>query len=468
MWTGRNKSASKKLFWTLLIGLVACRGIIAQCPDRDLEITRQTQLDSFAILYPDCEALRYELLIMGPDIRHVDALSNIKIAYRGLLILDCHNLDNINGLRNIERVYVGPLWIRSDTNLDFRVLDKLVVASKISLDIIGVDTLRGFANLERIEGSLTIASGSVIVNRAFKKLQRIGSQFNCYLPNLTSIGFDSLRYCGTFRLSPGSIVTSFENMHPDFRCEDVFISSCPQLRDLAFMRGMDSLVRVYLGRLDALPDLQDMSDLQYIDLLDLTEMPVYDLSDLASLQSIDNLHIRLNDRIQRLTPLPPDCHLGGLYIFRCDSIHDVSAFDVVDTEGMDYIDFSNNPLLSACSSPWVCRHIERGGSTTLVDNAPGCNSETEVLSACTTSSTDDGQPVSRAIYPNPARDILYLPEGHTYTADAGASIVSHDGRVHHVTLAGDRTIDISDLAPGQHVLVLTGKTGMIRHPFIKL
>ena len=456
----------KHFFIAILVSFTAWQSLTAQCPDRDLEISRQTQLDSFAIIYPDCEVVRQEMLITGPDIRNVDALSSISESYGGLLLLDCHNLDNIDGLRNIERVFLGPLWIRSDANLDFRALDKLLAAQKIDLDIEGVDTLRGFDSLKRVEGSLSVTSGRVIVNHAFKRLVHIGSQFNCILPSVPSIGFDSLLYCGTFRMAAGSVVTSFENIHPDFRCEDIFIASCPQLRDLAFMRGMDSVEQVYFSRLDALPDLKDMADLQHIELLDLTDMPVLNLSDLESLRSIDELHIRLNDRIQRLTPLPRDCDLGGLYIFRCDSINDVSAFDVVDTDDMDYLDFSDNPLLSACSSPWVCRHIERGGTTTLVDNAPGCNSQAEVLSACTTSSTDEEQPVSSAIYPNPARDILYLPEG--YTAGADASIVGPDGQVHLVIAAGDHTVDISGLTAGRYILVLHSTAGITRHPFLKL
>ena len=465
-WTGRTKSFVTDIFGTLYISLVACQCLTAQCPDGDLEISRQTQLDSFAIVYPDCEVLRHELLIIGSNIRNVDALSNVKEAYGGLLISQCDSLDNINGLRSFERILLGRLWIQSNADLDFRAFDNLVAAGKISLAIDGVDTLRGFGNLESMEGSLTISSGSIKANHAFKRLRHIGSQLNCGFPQAQNIGFDSLLSCNSFQVNATSVLTSFENMHPDFKCNDISLRFCSQLRDLAFMRGMDSVERVYFSRLDALPDLKDMADLQHIELLDLTDMPVLNLSDLESLQSIDELHIRLNDRIQRLTPLSRDCDLGGLYIFRCDSINDVSAFDVVDTDDMDYLDFSDNPLLSACSSPWVCRHIERGGTTTLGGNAPGCNSQAEVLAACTTSSTDDEQPVSGAIYPNPARDFLYLPEG--YTAGADASIVGSDGQVHLVIAAGDHTVDISGLTAGRYILISHDKAGITRHPFLKL
>lgn len=60
-------------------------------------LSRQSQLDSFHLLYPGCKEILGDLHIVGSDISNVNSLSDIEIVAGDLLILNT-KIDSFLGL----------------------------------------------------------------------------------------------------------------------------------------------------------------------------------------------------------------------------------------------------------------------------------------------------------------------------------------------------------------------------------
>jgi len=152
----------KKLIPLLLFSLLY--GILpAQCPQEDIFLQTQTQVDGFAVLYPNCTEINQDLYIIPAgstsDITDLNSLLQIT-SIAGYLRIDSNeNLNNLNGLNNL--ISAGGLLLYDNDNL----LNLNGLESLISLEdnfvINGNDnlsSLNGLNNLASINGDLIIDS----------------------------------------------------------------------------------------------------------------------------------------------------------------------------------------------------------------------------------------------------------------------------------------------------------------------
>jgi len=126
-------------FFFLFIG-----NMQAQCPPSGtITLSTQAEIDAFSTNYPNCTDLS-ELRVEGADISNLDGLSQLtRISDEPghLLISNCINLTNIQGLNNVE--FVGNLIITNNNSL-------------ISLD--------GLQNIDYVYGCLDIAYNQNLSN----------------------------------------------------------------------------------------------------------------------------------------------------------------------------------------------------------------------------------------------------------------------------------------------------------------
>ena len=92
-----------KTTFTFLLWLSFFQWLVAQCPQNNITISTQGQVDSFKINYPGCTELWGGMTVSGTDITNLDSFHIIQKA-PWLWILNNPGLVNLSGLENLKEV----------------------------------------------------------------------------------------------------------------------------------------------------------------------------------------------------------------------------------------------------------------------------------------------------------------------------------------------------------------------------
>ncbi len=95
---------------TLIISLSLSLKLFAQsCPTSDIYFTKQSEINTFRRLYPDCKEIPKSVYISESSIANLDSLVNIETIKGDLKIGNADALTNVNGLRNLKSIGQTPL-----------------------------------------------------------------------------------------------------------------------------------------------------------------------------------------------------------------------------------------------------------------------------------------------------------------------------------------------------------------------
>lgn len=128
----------KELCYVLL--LVSFIGF-GQCPNDDIYLTTQAEIDAFSSNFPNCIHLIKSLNIEGSDISNLNGLSQIQDVDEGIFIVNT-NIENFSGLENIQNLSSSLIITENNSLVNFE----------------------GLQNLETITGQLAIALNGQIIN----------------------------------------------------------------------------------------------------------------------------------------------------------------------------------------------------------------------------------------------------------------------------------------------------------------
>src|SRR5690606_31949250 len=135
----------------------ACNPPVA-CPDGDIYISSQQDLDDYVANYPLCPIINGSLFIEESDISDLSGLNNIATITGDLYISGNQQLTTLNGLSSLETIG-GGLFIWGNDNLQD-------VDGLSSLNTIGgalyIDTNPALQNLEGLNSLVTIGEDLVI------------------------------------------------------------------------------------------------------------------------------------------------------------------------------------------------------------------------------------------------------------------------------------------------------------------
>lgn len=112
---------------------------LANCPEGNLTLGSQAEVDGFRSTYGDCAALPGDLIINGTDIVNLDSLSNL-YQIGGQLIIENTGLENLHGLDHILYTTISHLSIRNNPSLavcDVRAICDFLSLSGGTFEIIG-------------------------------------------------------------------------------------------------------------------------------------------------------------------------------------------------------------------------------------------------------------------------------------------------------------------------------------------
>jgi len=393
-----------------------------------LSITHNTTLTSLAGL-ETLILIGGGILIGGPFVGNVSlnsltGLNNVTSIGGNLQIKHNDALANLSGLDNLNTIG-GNLWLYDVDNLsNLTGLENL--ASIGGSLIIGYDyygfggnnslvDLTGLDNLSSIEGDITIEGNPSLLSLTG-------------LENLTSIG-------GNLKIGYYHC-TMFGGL---YRWGNPSLTSLTGLNNLSLIGGnLEIYCNDYLTSLSGLAKLTSIEG----DLI----IGYYNDNGVSILNAG-------NPSLNTLTGLEAVTSIGGyLSIIDNNNLTSLTGLDNIAAASIDSLFIYYNDALSTCEIKIVCDYLANpSGTITINDNSPGCNSQTEVETACASSIEYINFNDYISIYPNPAKDILNI------SCQDGATIeeVIIYNQTGQKVFAGellDNTIDVSSLPQGLYFI----------------
>lgn len=191
-----------KNIYALLIALGFISGLAAQsCLPEGITFTRQSQVDSFSIQYPDCTTLEGFLVIgkcAGTNINSLEGLSQLTSVGRFMHIYTNDSLPDLTGLHNLTFIngdlIIGTMlygaYCGNDSLRDLTGLNSLEYING-RLVILGNEQLENLSGLE----SLGFINGSISIqaNNLLSSLQG--------LENISAASITELYFVNNFSLS---------------------------------------------------------------------------------------------------------------------------------------------------------------------------------------------------------------------------------------------------------------------------
>ena len=420
------------LLW-LCIALQFGTTAAQDCPQRDLVLERQSQIDSFPLLFPDCSTLAGSLTIQEAKIGEIvslTALDQINLIQGFFEITENRSLENLDGLESIERIE-GRLVLQSNQSLsNMHALSSLLHVGESILfsDNKSLENFPAFTKLHKANADLTITRN----------------------PLLRSLsGLDSLReVVGGVLINGNNAITGLAGLNQLGKVgENLHISESPSLAELS---GLDSLR--YIGADLIIDNNSSLSSLRGINRLEniggflhlINCQSLVDLQGLSGLKSIEGL----------------------LQIYNNPSLTTLNGLDDIDHESIRDLAIIDCPKLNVCDVASICGYLRAAPSKhSIFENEQGCNDRDEILSGCS-----EGGPTvfpgsrNYSFYPNPTFGRI------RFSGDVGnASYTIRDVRGRVLRSAPfENLIDLSLMAPGVYSVALEGEEETIIGPVVKL
>ncbi len=353
------------LYILIILSLIIEGNIQSQtCPSSNYSISRQSQVDSFPLLFPNCNSLPGDLIING-DVRNLDSLIQIDSIFGSLKAMSANSLKNFWGLRNLR--YLGTEFniSNNDSLINFRGLEGI---QKISyLNIAGnasLKNLRGLDSLEDIislylvnNASLDSLSGlesidniwNIFIVLGNSSLRSLKGLNNIFIESLSVVNNDSLKNLegldDNIQLGRSLTINGNDGLLNLKGLEN--FSSIPGSLQISGNSKIQNLVELaalkYVGESLTIAANQYLLSLAGLDSLEKVEF-VLGISDNNKLPSLDGLYsidsigqslsIRGNDSLTSLNALSNLKFVGGsLLIWDNDQLRKLNGLDSLQKAG---------------------------------------------------------------------------------------------------------------------------------------
>lgn len=475
----------KKLTFILLLSVftgITFSGYSQDCPSASLIFYDQSEIDAFAVNYPNCTQIDGIIRIGGPPtgvitnlnglsaLQHVGAhvyiennkhlkslegLNNLETIGLHLIIKGCDSLESLQGLNSLTSVgalYNGDMVIEANKTLT--ELSGLENLSSLAKDLIitkNVDLL----TLHGLEG-LTTLSGKVIIteNKALQTLEGLESLtyvsgdmvIKDNLKLVSTKGLDMLSHIGgdlILRNQPLMMSLSGETARNDSPALDnlqvvdgeIRISNNALLQNLNGLQNLNQTGSFI--RISSNPNLQQLNGFQNLNAVE--ALRIEHNKDLHTLQGFESLET-IRDY---------------LLITGNHSLTSLDGFEGLLPETLQSLYVANNHSLSDCAVESLCDYlIDQVGEAYFANNSGGCSSIEDVMDACFTALPGEISVKALMLFPNPASEKIYiqgLPEGMKLHK---VQISNHTGQLVREVDHPAYEIDIQNLSPGMYFFSL--------------
>ncbi len=416
----------KKKILQIVLLLILPLSLTGQCPDAGLVVLKtQMQIDTFLTNYPNCTEINNRINIDGEnsDITSLTPLSNLTVIESGLIIQNCAQLLDLQGLHNLTSI--GGLHIESNL-----LLDDLLELSNITEMVGGlriensnlIKDLQGLHNLTSIGGlyiksnlllddllelsNITEMVGGVYIENSnqIKNLQG--------LHNLTSLGgkltiesnllLEDISALSNLTAAPGGILISdnpnlitIEGLFASpFITEDLLITKNAKLESisgfaglteveedfeisdnplLSTLSGFEALWNAHDFTISKLPELSNFSAFNELDSIfssfEFTEMNLANISAFGSLNDLGDVYIEKNPFLVSVDNLIPNQLRGDLYIKNNTNLTDIQALSSLSRVPRGFYLTDNDALtnVNSVSNIKEIGNLIISGNSLLVD-----------------------------------------------------------------------------------------------------
>ena len=322
------------------------------------------------------------------------------------------------------------------------------------VEIYGVDitNLNGLSVLTSIGGILYIGDNPALTSLSgLDNVTSIGEVLNIYTnASLTNLsGLDNVTSIGG----------------------DLYVTTNASLTSLSGLDNVASLGGLNISNNAILPSLSGLDNVTSIgeDLLINANASLTSLSGLDNVASIGkDLYIRHNGALTSLLGLDNMNSIEGtLWIENNDALISLIGLDNIDAESIEVLHIIDNYSLSACAVQSICDYlVAPGGDIEISNNAPGCNSVTEVEVACEALTVENiNFEEGSSIYPNPANHELFI-YSTSKALITEVTIYNQIGQkvLHHKSVI--QPIDVSMLRPGVYIIEVCSHDFKVRKKLI--
>ncbi len=263
-----------------------------------------------------------------------------------------------------------------------------------------IDNLNGLAQLQTIQGNLSIQNNATLNNLSgLINLTAVTGDFVVSLNDgLTDVsGFDNLNTIGghfTFLWNSALVdVSGLGGLNTVGNYIQVFDNDA--LEDISGLNALTTLTSYFL--IDGNDKLESISGFTLLPstggyLSIVNNSSLLNISGLSTLTAIGGfLKIENNDALSGINPLSNVLSLSGFLsvknnanLKRLDGLQNIDPLSITD------LDILDNSKLLACEVASICSYLDNGGTHTIETNFCGCNTFAEINTLCTNTCLDGG------------------------------------------------------------------------------
>ena len=188
---------------------------------------------------------------------------------------------------------------------------------------------------------------------------------------------------------------------------------------------------------------------------------------LENLVKVGHLSIVSNHELLSLSGLSNlDTVAGALTIGWNSELPNLSGLDSISPGSVGNLYIRANTSLAECNVYSICQYlVSPGGTVTVFDNAPGCNSADEIKNSCRVGIQETHKPTF-SIFPNPATESIHIQTENHAPAE-NIRIVSQFGQIVLKYNELPSQVEIVNLPPGLYFIALEMDGEIVSDVFLK-
>ncbi len=332
----------------------------------------------------------------GHELTSLDGLQNLNAIDGDLRLKYNSSLESLAGLENLSSIS-GGLYLSHCGLNDLSAIQQITELEFLTIfSNDNLQTLEDFQNLTIIEGGISILDNASLTSLSgLPVMTTVGGGITIrnndmlsdisYFENLTHCG-GSLFIIDCDMLSDLSVFENLTYINSNLKIENNdLITELSAFDNLTHVNNIDIL---YNNQLASLPDFQFLDTIGWLRIIG--HPSLQSLSGIEAIRTIrGNLKIEDNDALLSLDGLKVNALITGgqssryLHVRENELLQDIAALSDFYFNALTSLEISDNPNLAICEEIPICNAIAYDvGYSSFHDNAPGCNSELEVLEAC--------------------------------------------------------------------------------------
>lgn len=407
-------------------------------------------------------------------------------------------LEDLNGLNQLT--FVNQLSIENNLKLkNLNGLDQLTALSdgldypQFAGSYLSVTYNPQLLNLEGLKLKKINGSISIMKNESLQTLKGLESltqyngdlriQENPKLTNIEALGnvssaIDEEHYSlsfGGLQIASNPLLANLNGLHNIKATGWISISGNHSLTDLKGLGNITKLSELSIYSNDKIENLNGLSpNLSTLGVLKIANNPqlvrLDGLNNLAALSRFGYIHLENNPLLNDLTALSNLRKMGYqssyLNLKNNQSLSSLKGLENIDANSLDNIMLTDSPNLSQCNVKSICDFLTNSGENLIFNNATGCNSPQEILTACKLSIDDVKFSDDLIIYPNPVKTQFNI-QLKTNEKIRQLKIYNMSGQEVYDNRFHQQNHNISHLSKGLYIVIIKTDTNSYQQKLIK-